>query len=157
MAVRSGDADPDFSKSTNAFPMDREPAVILSDGGIDYSKSTGAFPMYDDRNARQRTVEHIGAEVHPGFITPGPQSTGAVDSVVVTQRKSLGLSADPTGESDAGYEARPTTVVVPGADGVEREVTTSHTKVVDGNEVVAKVVEPAVVDKAHGRTRATGK
>ncbi len=109
--------DVDFSKSTNAFPMGKSPQPIFGNDVVDFSKSTNAYPMYDDRNAPQVDARHLSAKLDPQFVTPGPISTGH-ESVVVAQRASMGLSDDPSGESDAGYEARPSTIPVPGADGV---------------------------------------
>lgn len=139
MAVQHTDVD--FSKSTGAYPMEKEPKPLFVDADIDYSKSTGAYPMFDDRNATERAVEHYTAEVDAQFITPGPSSSGQEDLVKV-QRKDLGLSSDPSGEKDAGYEARPSSVSLPGADGVDRE---------------AKVVEAPQGSDVKGRRRATGK
>jgi hypothetical protein len=132
MAIKQSDID--YSKSTGAYPMPKDPTPLFIDNtDIDYSKSTGAYPMYDESSVNtltERVVEHIDADVDPQFTTPGPQSQGIEEHVAV-QRKDLGLSADPTGESDAGYEARPSTVPVPGADGVDRE---AEAKVVEAPE-----------------------
>jgi hypothetical protein len=127
------DAEIDYAKSTNAYPMDKEPQPLFVDNSdIDYSKSTGAYPMYDEHVtvvpheetggvAIERVVEHVGSETaEVRFSTPGPTSSGP-EELVTAQRAEMGLSADPTGESDAGYEARPSSIAVPGADGVDRD------------------------------------
>lgn len=101
MAVSRGEVD--YSKSTGAYPMAKEPQPVFVDADIDYSKSTGAYPMYDERNQPERVVEHLNAEVDPQFTTPGPSSTGD-EQVVADQRADLGLSDDPSGESDAGFD-----------------------------------------------------
>lgn len=143
MAVNSSDVD--YSKSTGAYPMPKDPTPIFVDhSDIDYSKSTGAYPMHDESSVntlRDRLVEHVDAPVDAQFTTPGPSSLGDEDAVSV-QRKDLGLSSDPSGDSDAGYEARPSTVPVPGADGVDRE---------------AKVVAPPQSPEVKRGRRATGK
>jgi len=133
--------DGDFAKSTGAYPMQSEPVPVFVDPQVDYSKSTNAYPMYDDRNDPRVTVAHYDAPPVVSFPTPGPASSGIEDHVLA-QRKAMGLSDDPSGESDSGYEARPSSVSVPGADGVDREV---------------KVVEAPEKSSAKGRTRATGK
>lgn len=144
MGVRK--AEVDYSKSTMAYPMATEPTPRFVDSDIDYSASTGAYPMHDARSVNtlvERVVEHIDAPVEPQFETPGPISAGMEDAVA-EQRAELGLSADPSGESDAGYEARPSTLPVPGADGVDREP-----------EV--KVIAPPPRPQVRRGRRATGK
>lgn len=133
MAVRSTESEPDFTKSTGAFPMSATPVTVyVADPGVNYAKSTDAFRMHDDRNPRERVVEHVGATVSPTFMTPGPISHGS-EKETTAQRKELGLSPDISGESDAGYKARPSTVT-------------------------GKVVEPPKpADKPAGKTQATGK
>jgi hypothetical protein len=175
--------DVDFSKSTGAYPMDKEPQPLFVDADVDYSKSTGAYPMYDDTSGTpvERVVEHVGSDqASVQFPTPGPISSG-VTSVVEAQRSDLALTADPTGESDAGYEARPSTVPVPGADGVERtadqaavDAAASMTAASDERDgtataatkaksttaapdVQAKVVTPPAKTSARRGAQATGK
>jgi len=108
MAVTTDDTD--YSKSTGAYPMPKDPQPIFVDNSdIDFSKSTGAYPMYDEGSigtAPERVVEHIDAPADVQFTTPGPSSQGDPD-VYAQQRQALGLSSDPSGDSDAGYEARP--------------------------------------------------
>jgi len=148
MAASSGEID--FSKSTMAYPMgpDAEP-VFLQQASPDAVKSTMAYPMYDDAKVAKaveaakgvRTVQELTAESTGAFLTPGPVSTGALE-LVAEQRRDLALSEDPSGESDAGYEARPSTIPRPGADGVDRQ---------------SKTVAPAPASQAGLRTRARGK
>lgn len=110
MAVRATDPEPDYTKSTGAFPLSTEPAVVYEpDPGVDYSKSTDAFPMYDDRNPREVVAKHVDAEVKPTYTTPGPVTHGE-SKAAAAQRQELGLSPDLSGDSDAGYAARPSTV-----------------------------------------------
>lgn len=144
MAIKA-DPDIDYAKSTGAYPMDKDPTPLFVDNSdIDYSKSTGAYPMYDEHvvvgenpsgTAQvEHVVEHVGSDqADVQFPTPGPVSSGA-EEAVAKQRTDLGLSADPSGDSDAGYEARPSTIAVPGADGVDRD---AQTKVVDSPKKAA--------------------
>jgi hypothetical protein len=134
-------AEVDYSKSTMAYPMDPTPKVEFVDSDIDYSKSTGAYPMYDERNAPERVIEHVGSYVADvQFPTPGPVSSGLPD-VVAQQRAELGLSSDPSGGSDQGYEARPSTIPVAGADGVDREPESTMAFPMGAAEVETKVAE----------------
>lgn len=143
MAVKTTEID--YSKSTGAYPMPATPEPIFDDrGDIDYAASTNAYPMYDENSINtvtERVVEHIAAPVDAQFTTPGPVSQGT-EQEVAAQRTDLGLSDDPSGDSDAGYEARPSTVPLPGADGVDRE---------------AKVITPPDTPKVRRGPRATGK
>ncbi len=177
--------DVDFSKSTGAFPLAKSPAPVFVDPQIDYSKSTNAYPMFDDRNDPAILVTHYDAPVSASFPTPGPISSGVEDHVLI-QRKQLGLSDDASGESDVGYEARPSSVPVPGADGVDRvqvyergylvdladdddtgpvvdssevvdAVVESDKKAVEAADVEAKVVEPEKAKRPQGRVQATTK
>ena len=119
--------------------MATDPAVVYEpDPGVDYSKSTDAFPMYDDRNPREVVAKHVGAEVKPTYTTPGPTTHGYDAKAAALQRQELGLSPDLSGDSDAGYEARPSTVTAAPAP-------------------AKKVVDPPAVSKPKAATQATGK
>lgn len=167
MAIKQK-SDVDFTKSTMAFPMGADPVPIFVDGDVDYAASTGAYPMYDepamaaattrivehvdadgaDRVALVHDIEHVGSDDTTGaFPTPGPASAGVAEAYQA-QRAELGLSDDPSGDSDRGYEARPSSVPLPGADGVDR----TH-----GQQVQAKVVAPPAKAAPAKRTRARGK
>lgn len=147
MAVKV-DPEVDYSKSTGAYPMPKDPTPMFVDNSdIDYAKSTGAYPMYDEKSVNtltERVVERVGSDTADvQFATPGPVSTGAEEHVAA-QRADLGMSPDPSGESDAGYEARPSTVSVTGADGVSRDV---QAKVVAG----PKKRTPRKASRAEGK------
>lgn len=167
MAIKR-DSEVDFTKSTMAFPMGADPVPIFVAADIDYAQSTGAYPMHDapamaaattrvvehidvdgaDRVVLEHTVEHVGSDVaSEAFPTPGPVSAGVAEDYQ-KQRAELGLSDNPSGEADHGYEARPSTVSVPGADGVDRD---------HGHQEQAKVVAPPAKTAPVKRTRARGK
>ena len=136
MAVRASDPEVDYTKSTGAFPLDTDPAVVYEpDPGVDYSKSTDAFPMYDDRPV---VPTYVDAEVKPTYTTPGPSTHGYDAKAAALQRQELGLSPDLSGNSDAGYAARPSTVTAAPAP-------------------AKKVVDPPAVSKPKAATQATGK
>lgn len=112
--------------------MATDPAVVYEpDPGVDYSKSTDAFPMYDDRPV---VPTYVDAEVKPTYTTPGPTTHGYDAKAAALQRQELGLSPDLSGNSDAGYESRPSTVTA-----------------------AKKVVDPPAVSKPKAATQATGK
>jgi hypothetical protein len=144
-----------FARSTGAYPMSGEPRTIFVDRDVDYAKSTGAYPMYDDELAA-RTAQGVPLDVPVQVVvtTPGPVSTGD-PTMVARQRADLGLSEDPSGESDAGYEARPSTVAGKGFDGVARE---SHEQAeadaAVSEEAQAKTIAPPPARAVRRRTQA---
>lgn len=160
-APRIDDVENDFNRSTGAYPMEKEPRTVFVDPDEDLSRSTMAYPMHDDperlvdelaalelTKAEQAAVRTAGvttigltstAEV--SYPTPGPASSGLTEDRVVKQRADLGLSPDPSGDSDAGYEARPWTHPVPGADGVDRDARRAL-RGLSGEELAAAEAEP---------------
>lgn len=149
LAVTKNAKPVDYAKSTGAYPTPENPTTArMADEDVDYSGSTGAYPMQEGEGP-QVVSQILDADGKPidftastgAYPTIGPVSTGE-QPAVIEQRAGLGLTDDPSGESDVGAPARPSTVAVP-----------RDTEGKLAQAVADKVVQPPAPQPARGTRR----